>query len=77
MVLKNLHAVTMVLGPVESFNIYVELRNDRRMHMENKHTISDLYQMQSLPLSAKIRMTKRRIIDWVEFWEREDKEVYL
>ena len=25
--------------------------------MENKHTMSDLYQMQSLPLSAKISMT--------------------
>lgn len=30
-----------------------------------KHTISDLYQMQSLSLNAKIRMTKRRIEDWV------------
>ncbi len=30
-----------------------------------KHTISDLYQMQSLPLSAKIRMTENRIIGWV------------
>ena len=29
-----------------------------------KHQISDLYQMQSLPLSAKISMTQRRIIDW-------------
>ena len=26
-----------------------------------KHTMSDLYQMQSLPISAKIRMTARRI----------------
>ena len=33
--------------------------------MENKHTMSDLYQMQSLPLSAKVRMTARRIDDWV------------
>ena len=32
----------------------------------NKHTISDLYQMQSLPLSAKIRMTEYRIRQWVE-----------
>lgn len=33
---------------------------------ENKHTLSDLYQMQSLPLSAKIRMTEYRINQWVE-----------
>ena len=38
--------------------------------MENKHTMSDLYQMQSLPISAKIRMTARRINEWVnEFGE--------
>ena len=35
---------------------------------ENKHTIGDLYQMQSLPLSAKIRMTERRIIDWIDYY---------
>lgn len=34
--------------------------------MENKHTMTDLYQMQSLPLSAKIRMTQNRINGWVE-----------
>lgn len=33
---------------------------------EAKHAISDLYQMQSLPLSAKIRMTQLRIRGWVE-----------
>ena len=33
---------------------------------ENKHTMNDLYQMQSLPLSAKIRMTQNRINGWVE-----------
>ena len=33
---------------------------------ENKHTLSDLYQMQSLPLSAKIRMTEYRINQWIE-----------
>ena len=32
------------------------------------HTISDLYQMQSLPLEIKVRMTQRRIRDWVEYW---------
>ena len=33
---------------------------------ENKHTMNDLYQMQSLPLSAKIRMTQNRINGWVD-----------
>ena len=38
--------------------------------MENKHTIGDLYQMQSLPLDAKIRMTMARIEGWIrEFGE--------
>ena len=38
--------------------------------MGNKHTMNDLYQMQSLTLSAKIRMTARRINEWVnEFGE--------
>lgn len=38
--------------------------------MANRHTITDLYQMQSLPLSVKVRMTARRIDDWVsEFGE--------
>lgn len=31
-----------------------------------KHTESDLWQMQSLPLSAKIRMSESRIKGWVE-----------
>lgn len=34
--------------------------------MGNKHTISDLKQMQSLPLQAKIQMTRRRIAEWVD-----------
>jgi len=34
--------------------------------MENKHTIGDLRQMQSLPLSAKIQMTRQRIRGWVD-----------
>jgi 3'-phosphoadenosine 5'-phosphosulfate sulfotransferase (PAPS reductase)/FAD synthetase len=33
--------------------------------MENKHTMSDLYQMQSMSLNDKIRMTKYRIKEWV------------
>ena len=41
----------------------------------NKHTISDLYQMQSLPLSAKIRMTEYRIREWVEHYG--DDGVYI
>lgn len=39
-----------------------------------KHTKGDLKQMQSLPLSAKIRMTKRRIKDWYDYW---DGQVYV
>ena len=34
--------------------------------MGNKHVISDLYQMQSLPLNAKVRMTQWRIREWVD-----------
>lgn len=37
----------------------------------NKHTIGDLYQMQSLPLSAKIRMTEYRVREWAD-WYGED-----
>lgn len=33
-----------------------------------KHVIGDLWQMQSLPLEAKIRMTKYRIRQWVEYY---------
>ena len=40
----------------------------------NKHTISDLYQMQSLPLKHKITMTKQRIRGWYEHW---DGNVYV
>lgn len=39
-----------------------------------KHTKSDLQQMQSLPLSAKIQMTKRRIKDWYDYF---DGQVYV
>ena len=31
-----------------------------------KHKIEDLWQMQSLPLSAKVRMTENRINAWVD-----------
>lgn len=34
--------------------------------MQNKHTIGDLRQMQSLLLEAKIQMTRRRIKEWVD-----------
>ena len=36
----------------------------------NKHSASDLKQMQSLPLEAKIRMTQQRIKAWYESWVR-------
>lgn len=39
-----------------------------------KHIIDDLRQMQSLPLSAKILMTKSRIRDWYEYF---DGQVYV
>lgn len=41
---------------------------------EMKHTAYDLAQMQSLPLEAKITMTKRRIREWYEHW---DGNVYV
>ena len=31
-----------------------------------RHTISDLYQMQSMPLAIKVRMTQNRIRGWVD-----------
>lgn len=34
-----------------------------------KHTITDLAQMQALPLEAKIRMTKERITDWYNTYD--------
>ena len=37
---------------------------------ENAHSADDLFQMQSLPLEAKIRMTKLRIKAWYESWTR-------
>ena len=36
----------------------------------NAHTAHDLKQMQSLPLEAKITMTKQRIKAWYESWSR-------
>lgn len=39
-----------------------------------KHTKGDLKQMQSLPLSIKIRMTKLRIRDWYDYF---DGQVYV
>lgn len=44
------------------------------MMSDNKHTAYDLAQMQSLPLDAKIRMTKNRIRAWYEYW---DGQVYV
>lgn len=37
--------------------------------MANKHLPHDLAQMQSLPLEAKIIMTKQRIRQWYEYWD--------
>lgn len=37
--------------------------------MANKHNPWDLAQMQSLPLEAKIRMTKERIRQWYDAWD--------
>lgn len=39
-----------------------------------KHQLSDLYQMQSLPLESKINMTQRRIIEWYNHF---NGDVYL
>ena len=36
------------------------------LNKKNKHTMTDLYQMQALPLSAKVRMTQNRINGWVD-----------
>lgn len=38
--------------------------------MANRHDPQDLKQMQSLPLEAKIEMSKRRIKAWYESWTR-------
>lgn len=40
----------------------------------NKHTIGDLYQMQSLPLKSKILMTQQRIRGW---YDNYDGDVYV
>lgn len=42
--------------------------------MQNRHSATDLKQMQSLPLEAKIIMTKQRIRQWYEHW---DGQVYV
>lgn len=42
--------------------------------MESKHSAYDLAQMQSLPLSAKIRMSKERIRQWYDHY---NGEVYV
>ena len=36
-----------------------------------KHIISDLYQMQSMPLDIKVRMTENRIRGWVNEFGQE------
>lgn len=44
------------------------------LSFESKHTKGDLKQMQSLPLTAKISMTKRRIREWYDAF---DGQVYV
>jgi len=39
-----------------------------------KHTATELRQKQSLPLEAKIQMTKNRIQQWIDYW---DSDVYV
>lgn len=39
--------------------------------MENKHQPHDLKQMQSLPLSAKVKMTRERVRQWYDHWDGE------
>lgn len=39
------------------------------MIMSNKHNTYDLEQMQSLPLEAKINMTKTRLRAWQDYWQ--------
>jgi 3'-phosphoadenosine 5'-phosphosulfate sulfotransferase (PAPS reductase)/FAD synthetase len=34
----------------------------------NRHSKGDLQQMQSLPLSAKVMMSERRLIDWADYY---------
>ena len=33
-----------------------------------KHTIKDLYEMQALPLDLKIRLTRQRIREWINYF---------
>ena len=41
------------------------------LNVKNRHSDYDLAQMQSLPLSAKIRMSKQRIEQWYDHWNGE------
>ena len=43
--------------------------NNRSSTSLNKHTVGDLYQMQSLPLETKIRMTQNRIRWWLNEYD--------
>ena len=36
---------------------------------EYKHTIDELIQKQSLPLHAKVTLTKQRIREWYDHWD--------
>ena len=45
--------------------------------MANKHEPWQLAQMQSLPLHAKVAMTKQRIREWVEYWNARGQDVHV
>lgn len=45
--------------------------------MEKKHDKYTLAQYQSLPLDAKIRMTKERIRAWYEYWDEKGVGCYV
>lgn len=46
--------------------LFIIIKED--LPMDNVHEVWELRQMQSLPLSAKIRMTEERIKGWYNYW---------
>lgn len=45
--------------------------------MPNKHEPWQLQQMQSLPLHAKVAMTRQRIREWVDYWNARGEDVHV
>lgn len=37
---------------------------------DSKHTVGDLRQLQALPLRLKIMLTRQRIREWYDHWDR-------